>query len=117
LTLDYSKERRLRSKMEFASLRDGSSSFKSRHLKLYFKSFSTIKVSKLGISVSTKSGNAVYRNKVKRYLRELFRHSDVKSQNYYLLFVFNPSIKISTIKGLKEVISTEFNQIIAKLNK
>jgi ribonuclease P protein component len=103
--------------MEFASLRDGSSSFKSRHLKLYFKSFADIKVSKLGISVSTKSGNAVCRNKVKRYIRELFRHSDIKSKNYYLLFVFNPSIKIPTIKNLKEVISTEFLQIIARFPK
>jgi ribonuclease P protein component len=103
--------------MEFASLRDGSSSFKTRHLKLFYKSFPDLKVSKLGISVSTKSGNAVCRNIVKRYLRELFRKSDIKTKNYYLLFVFNPAIKISTIKTLKEVITTEFNQIIAKLSK
>jgi ribonuclease P protein component len=117
LALDYSKERRLRSKIEFASLRDGSSSFKSRHLKLYFKIVPDIKISKLGISVSTKSGNAVYRNKVKRYLREFFRHNDIKTKNYYLLFVFNPSVKISTIKGLKEVLASEFAQILNKFSK
>jgi len=117
LALDYSKERRLRSKIEFASLRDGSSSHKSRHLKLYYISVSGLNLSKLGISISTKSGNAVNRNKIKRYIRELFRHCDIKSQNYYLLFVFNPTIKVSSIKNLKEVMTAEFHQIINKLLK
>lgn len=48
-----------------------------------------MKHSRLGVSVSKKSGNAVIRNGLKRSVREWFRSSSLKEKNLDLLVVFN----------------------------
>lgn len=84
-------------------------------------------VLKTAFAVSRKSGNAVWRNRVKRLLRESFRlnkeilRAEIDSQKKFLLIVFSPnSINRTNYKKifLKDIMNDVIdllNQIKAKL--
>lgn len=82
---------------------------------------------KTAFAVSSKSGNAVWRNRIKRLLRESFRLNKnrllkmVKSKDLELLIVFSPNIinqinnkKISLKEVMPEIINL-INQVRDKL--
>ena len=70
-TFSFSRAERIRSRKEFQGLKAKGSVFKTR--KLVFNFAATAGPSRLGVVATKKMGNAVFRNRVKRWLREAFR--------------------------------------------
>jgi ribonuclease P protein component len=70
-TFSFTKEERIRKHREFLELKQKGAVFKTR--KLLFNYRKTDGLKRLGVIVTKKVGNAVYRGKVKRWLREVFR--------------------------------------------
>ena len=68
----FSKESRLRTRLDFQRVFAGGTRVHTRRFILYFLS-SELPNARLGVTVSKKVGNAVVRNRVKRCLREAFR--------------------------------------------
>ncbi len=85
---NYPKSNRLRSKKDFSNLRDNSKTYSNKFFRIYFKKNNT-DTSRIGISVSKKCGNAVFRNKVKRMTKESFRISPYKKLGHDALIVIN----------------------------
>lgn len=72
VTFRLTKTQRLRTTAEFRLCYDGGVRSGDDHL-LVFVRHNALAVSRLGVSVSKKHGNAVARNRKKRLLREAFR--------------------------------------------
>jgi len=70
---------------------------KSPHFVLLFK-HNLEGVTRLGLTVSRKNGNAVKRNYIKRFLREFFRLNQHNLKNFdFVLIVRRPFTKQNTI--------------------
>lgn len=70
----FSRNERLRKRKEFLEVYNRGSKTGARHFYLYFLEQGT-EVSRLGITVSRKTGKTVIRNRIKRRLREIFRRN------------------------------------------
>ncbi|HHZ13742.1 MAG: ribonuclease P protein component [Caldicoprobacterales bacterium] len=95
------KKYRLRKRAEFSyTYKRGKSLANSCLVLIYRKN--GLDVSRVGFSVSKKYGNAVERNKIKRRLREIYRHriSEIKS-GYDLIFVVRVGAKGASFKRLE----------------
>ena len=66
----FSKQDRIRKKKDYHELKSIGKVFRTRLLVFNYNESSR---SKLGVIVTKKVGNAVFRNKVKRWIREVFR--------------------------------------------
>jgi len=129
--LGLSSKERIKSKKDFELIYSGGEVLFSSSNK--FKATILIRngkketVLKTAFAVSRKSGNAVWRNRVKRLLRESFRlnkeilRAEIDSQKKFLLIVFSPnSINQTNYKKifLKDIMNDVIdllNQIKAKL--
>jgi ribonuclease P protein component len=85
---DYTKEFRLLTKADFQNQKVGSRKLSKGPVLFYINNSHTNKT-RIGISVSKKAGNAVFRNKIKRLIRESFRQSSFKSLERDILIVYN----------------------------
>lgn len=84
----FLSEQRLKTSKDFDNLKRGSRKASSRNLVVYYKStLSAKKVSRLGLSVSKRFGNACFRNKIKRIIREYYRTSSLTKTGQDMLFV------------------------------
>ncbi len=72
-----SKSKHLRSELDFDRIYKSRQRAGDEHL-LVFGAKNNLGVTRIGLSVSKKHGNAVRRNRLKRLLREAFRLSDHK---------------------------------------
>ncbi|HLS34761.1 MAG TPA: ribonuclease P protein component [Bacillota bacterium] len=71
---------RIKNNKEFQEVFKRGESFANRQLVIYYLEKRKQKHFRIGLSVGTKIGNAVTRNRIKRYLRESFRslREDIK---------------------------------------
>ena len=82
----YSKDYRLIHKNDFKNIFKGSRRTKTSELTYFQKSNESTK-SRVGISISRKICNAVFRNRIKRELRESFRKSTYKDIGKDILII------------------------------
>ncbi len=68
------KEYRIKKNDHFQHIIDTGNSFANREFVIYYKENLEQSHFRVGISVGKKLGNAVVRNKIKRYIREVFRN-------------------------------------------
>ena len=92
------KERRLRRREDFASLRRSRGS-RDRLLVLLTRR-NGLELSRFGFSVSKRVGNAVARNRVKRRLREAARSAPV-GEGWDILFIARPDASESDYHTLE----------------
>lgn len=70
----FCRSERIRSRLDFVKLSVESKKTVTNHFVL-LSAFNDSKVCRIGITVSRKVGNAVCRNRLKRYIREFYRHN------------------------------------------
>lgn len=103
----YPGSHRLKNPKDFNYLRNNPKRIVTPYFMIYFKSNRLNQNhSRLGISVSKKSGNAVARNKFKRFFRESFRQSSIKDKGLDLLIVVS-----------KKFVDKKFHLSIEKMEK
>lgn len=66
------KAYRVKNSKEFQNLLNTGKSFANRELVIYYKEKPSQEHFRIGISVGKRLGNAVTRNQIKRYIREVF---------------------------------------------
>jgi ribonuclease P protein component len=95
------KKYRLRKRREFSYTYKRGKSLANSFLVLIYRK-NGLDVSRVGFSVSKKYGNAVERNKIKRRLKEIYRHriGQIKS-GYDLIFVVRVGAKGASFKRLE----------------
>ena len=64
---------------------------------------------KAGFFVTKKYGNAVKRNKAKRWLREIYRQNKPKYANYSIVFLVNKPHSFSYNELEKDILSRDIN--------
>lgn len=70
----FCRSERIRSRKDFIKLSAASTKSVTRNFVL-LSAFNESKACRIGITVSRKVGNAVRRNRLKRYIREFYRHN------------------------------------------
>ena len=81
----FSKDERLLNRKDFVNLNQLGKRYQAAHFTVILK-HNGLGITRLGITVSKKIGNAVKRNKVKRLIREIFRlHKTSIPQGYDIL--------------------------------
>jgi ribonuclease P protein component len=101
------RDQRIRLSSEFAEFRSGSEfEFRSTFFTLKILDVGR-NVSRLGVIVTKKVGNAIIRNKVRRVMREIFRKNLQKqSKNYdYLIIAKGTVVGVSYEKIKSEVLN------------
>lgn len=66
---------RLRKRREFLRIQRGGTKLHTRHFLVFVRTFENSTEPRLGIAVTRKVGNAVRRNRIKRWVREAFRRA------------------------------------------
>ncbi|MGF2618429.1 ribonuclease P protein component [Rossellomorea vietnamensis] len=87
------KEQRVKKNSEFQEVFKKGTSFANRQFVVYKLKKEDQQLFRIGLSVSKKIGNAVVRNQVKRYIRQVFLElkDDVKNQYDYVIIARKPA--------------------------
>ena len=105
---------RIKKKKDFLVLYKKGYRYKSRYFSLVCLP-SALTYSRVGVVASRKVGNAVARNRAKRWMRELFRRNkDLLEPPVDLLIVAMPAIKEATWPELTEVYVQGVGRILGK---
>ncbi|WP_066195352.1 MULTISPECIES: ribonuclease P protein component [Gracilibacillus] len=78
---------RIKKNREFQEVFKQGASFANRQLVIYYLHKDQQAHYRIGLSVSKKIGNAVVRNQVKRYIRQVFVELDTKVKNEYDIII------------------------------
>jgi len=94
------KAYRIKKNKEFQDIFKTGKSFANRELVIYYRRKKGQQHIRIGISVGKKLGNAVTRNRIKRYIRECFIQLDDKIKQEYDIIVIarNRSIDMSFLR-------------------
>ena len=116
----FGKEYRLLSRNDFLNLKKNSQMIEDSLMMVFYKkSFEESRsLTRIGLAVSKKTGNAVVRNKIKRILREEFRTSQFRDLGVdVLLVVRRPFQKREGKKPLKNISSKDFQAFLFSLKR
>jgi len=106
----FGAEHRLRHQRDIDAAFRGGRKFVNRRLVVWIRP-STEAHSRLGLSVSKKVGGAILRNRVKRCLREAFRHlSHGLGQSWDTMIVVRPAAPPLTLAEATEALSQIFER-------
>jgi ribonuclease P protein component len=107
---------RLRQHAEFVVVQETGRRVAGRYVTLLGKA-NTLGHDRLGVIASRRLGNAVMRNRAKRRLRELFRHTqpDIAGQDGRPSFDFVVIPKREFVSGPMTVVTTDFRAAVRKL--
>lgn len=102
------KKQRIKKNAEFQEIFKKGKSFANRQFVVYCLGKEE-DYYRVGLSVSKKVGNAVVRNRIKRYIRQTFLeiHDQVYSKMDYIIIARNPAAKLDfheTKKSLEHVL-------------
>jgi ribonuclease P protein component len=91
------KEQRVKKNSEFQEIFKKGTSVANRQFVLYVLKKEESQPFRIGLSVSKKIGNAVVRNKVKRYIRQVFLElkEEVKEGHDYLIIARKPAAEMN----------------------
>ena len=86
---------------DFKKAYDKGKSFGNRNLILYVRK-NNLDYSRMGITISKKTGKAVIRNKIKRQMKEIYRNyeSNIK-EGYDLIFIVRRNVPDISFKDLE----------------
>lgn len=106
------KAYRIKKNKEFQTIFKTGKSFANRELVIYYRKKIGQKHIRVGISVGKKLGNAVTRNRIKRYIRESFNELEDKIKPEYDMIVIarNQAVHLSfhrMCKSLEHVLRNE----------
>ena len=98
----FPKRKRLLNRKDFVNLNRLGKRYRTKHFTIIFKE-NELSISRLGITVSKKIGNAVKRNKVKRLVREFFRlNKRCCPKGYDIVIIANNGADGLFFKKIKE---------------
>lgn len=91
------KAYRIKRNSEFQNILHTGKSFANRELVIYYKEKPNQKHFRIGISVGKRLGNAVTRNRIKRYVRESFLQLEDKILSEYDIIIIarNPAVHMT----------------------
>lgn len=108
----FSKNQRLLNKAEFQSVFDASKKINQRYLLLLFKK-NLQPLSRLGIIVSKRvAKKAVTRNRIKRTIRESFRHEQEKIKGFDIIIIARQQCDVVDNKKLREGLDILWQKLI-----
>lgn len=100
------KEYRIKKNQDFQKIYKNGESFANRQFIVYKYPNETIPHFRLGLSVSKKIGNAVTRNQVKRYIRQVFTElkADLDPLYDYIIIARKPASEMNYFEVKKSLI-------------
>jgi len=100
------KAYRVKKNSEFQEIFKSGKSFANRELVIYYKEKPSQTHFRIGISVGKKIGNAVTRNRIKRYIREAFNQLEekIKPETDIIIIARNPAVHLSCKQMKKSVV-------------
>lgn len=100
------KEYRIKANKEFQQIYKNGESFANRQFIIYKYKNQDIDHFRIGLSVSKKIGNAVIRNRVKRYIRQVFTElkEDINDQYDYIIIARKPVAEMDFFQVKKSLI-------------
>lgn len=103
----------VKSNKEFTNIIETGHQYKNRFLVIYTKQ-NKLKKNRFGITVGTKVGNAVIRNKFKRQIRNIVDNCKIfysKDLDYIII------VRKSCLNASYDELNSSFNKIINNINK
>jgi ribonuclease P protein component len=102
----FTKSERLLNRKDFVNLNQSGKRLHTAHCVIIFRQ-NGLSITRLGITVSKKKGNAVKRNRFKRHIREFFRlHKDQFPKGYDIV-----------VSAKKDVGELDFRQVKKELSE
>lgn len=93
ISFSFPKSERLLNRTDFVNLNRSGERYRTKHFTIIAKK-NGLEITRLGITVSKKTGNAVKRNKVKRLVREYFRlHQSEFPPGYDIVFIAKTGVE------------------------
>src|SRR5690625_2090366 len=106
----------IKKNIEFQNRSDTGNSFANREFVIYYKEKSNEFKFRVGISVGKKIGNAVTRNKIKRYIREVFREleNDLIENIDLIIIARNPTKRMNLNQFKRSILHLLHKQHLLK---